>query len=276
MNRLKDCLAALRDAGRKALIPYITAGDPHPGATVGIMHALVAAGADVIEVGVPFSDPMADGPVIQSACERALQHGTSMADVLDMITRFRADDAATPIVIMTYLNPVERIGHDAFAARARAAGVDGILAVDLSADEAPDVLPALTAQQLDPITLVAPTTSEQRMAQVCAHGAGFIYYVSLKGVTGADRIAVDELAGHVDSIRRHSDLPVAVGFGVRTPAIAAAVAEVADGVVVGSALVQEIARHRADETRMLEAVAQTLRSMREAMDAQTVEGEEDA
>lgn len=273
MSRISSRLAAIRAAGRSALIPYITAGDPSPEATVGIMHALVGAGADLIELGVPFSDPMADGPVIQAACERALAHDTSLADVIDMVKRFREADADTPVVLMGYLNPVDRLGFDTFGARAYAAGVDGVLLVDLSAEEAPDVLPQLTAQQLDSICLVAPTTSEQRMDRICAHSSGYIYYVSFKGVTGADRIDVDALAGQVARVRQHTDLPIAVGFGVRTPEIAAAVARVADAVIVGSALVQDIGRLADDRPQMLATVAETLGAMRGAMDESSNTGE---
>lgn len=276
MSRLASRFASLRAANKTALIPYITAGDPHPGATVGIMHALVKAGANVIELGVPFSDPMADGPTIQDACERALAHGTSLRDVLDMVRVFRQQDLDTPVVLMGYLNPIDRIGVKAFAEQARDAGVDGVLPVDLSAEEAPDVLPDLNAAQLDSICLIAPTTSDERMGRICAHTSGFVYYVSFKGVTGADRIDVDALTEQVGRVRHHTDLPVAVGFGVRTPEIAAAVSQVADAVVVGSALVKLIGRHADDESQMLAAVAEELGAMRGAMDTQSIAGENDA
>src|SRR5699024_2210297 len=206
----------------------------------------VAGGAAIIELGVPFSDPMADVPVIQAACERALTHGTSLADVLAMVREFRRSNDDTAVVLMGYLNPIDRFGFEAFGRAARDAGVDGVLAVDLSAEEAPDVLPALTAGELDAISLIAPTTSDERMARICAQSSGFIYYVSLKGVTGADRIEVDALAAQVARIRHHTELPIAVGFGVRTPAIAAAVARAADAVVAGSVLVREIERLAGD------------------------------
>lgn len=276
MSRLANRFAELRAAGTTALVPFITAGDPNPGATVKIMHALVAAGANVIELGVPFSDPMADGPTIQAACERALAHGTSLRDVLAMVREFRQQDTATPVVLMGYLNPIDRMGVSAFAEQARAAGVDGVLPVDLSAEEAPDVLPALTATGLDAICLIAPTTSTERMVRICAHSSGFVYYVSFKGVTGAGGIDVAELTQHVNAVREHTDLPVAVGFGVRTPAIAAAVAQVADAVVVGSALVSVIGERADDEAGMLAAVADKLAAMRAAMDKQTIAGENDA
>lgn len=276
MSRLTSRFASLRAANKTALIPFITAGDPRPGATVSIMHALVEAGADAIELGVPFSDPMADGPTIQEACERALAHGTSLRDVLDMVREFRQQDMDTPVVLMGYLNPIDRIGVKPFAELAYAAGVDGVLPVDLSAEEASEVLPDLNAAQLDSICLIAPTTSDERMARICAHSSGFVYYVSFKGVTGADRMDVDALADQVSRVRRHTDLPVAVGFGVRTPEIAAAVSQIADAVVVGSALVSIIGRLADDESRMLVAVAEELGAMRGAMDTQSIAGENDA
>lgn len=276
MSRLTSRFASLRAANKTALIPFITAGDPRPGATVSIMHTLVEAGADAIELGVPFSDPMADGPTIQQACERALAHGTSLRDVLDMVREFRQQDMDTPVVLMGYLNPIDRIGVKPFAELAYAAGVDGVLPVDLSAEEASEVLPDLNAAQLDSICLIAPTTSDERMARICAHSSGFVYYVSFKGVTGADRMDVDALADQVSRVRRHTDLPVAVGFGVRTPEIAAAVSQIADAVVVGSALVSIIGRLADDEPRMLVAVAEELGAMRGAMDTQSIAGENDA
>lgn len=276
MTRITSRLASVRAAGRSALIPYITAGDPNPEATVDIMHTLVAAGADAIELGVPFSDPMADGPTIQAACERALAHGTSLHDVLDMVRRFRQTNTDTPVVLMGYLNPIDRIGIEAFAEQARAAGVDGVLVVDLSTDEAPEVLPALRAQQLDTVCLIAPTTSDTRMAQISANSSGYVYYVSFKGVTGSDGIDLAALEQQIARVRGRSDLPIAVGFGVRTPEIAAAVSRLADGVIVGSALVREIGRWADEPQHMLTAVSETLGAMRGAMDASSNTGEVDA
>lgn len=276
MSRITSRLAAVRAAGGSALIPYITAGDPYPDATVDIMHALVAAGADAIELGVPFSDPMADGPTIQAACERALAHGTRLADVLAMVRRFRQVDTDTPVVLMGYLNPIDRMGIERFAEQACAAGVDGVLVVDLSTDEAPEVLPLLRAQQLDAVCLIAPTTSDARMAQIGANSSGYVYYVSFKGVTGSDGIDVDALEQQMARVRSQTSLPIAVGFGVRTPEIAAAVARLADGVIVGSALVREIGRWADEPERMLAAVSETLGAMRGAMDASSNTGEVDA
>lgn len=273
MSRLAQRFEQLRGQRRKALIPYITAGDPHPDATVGLLHALVAAGADVLELGVPFSDPMADGPVIQGACERALAHGTSLRRVLEMVREFRETDGDTPIVLMGYLNPIEAMGLDRFAKTASEAGVDGVLIVDLTAEEAPEVTPPLTAAGLDPVRLLAPTTSESRLARICDQASGFLYYVSLKGVTGADSLDVAALDERLAAIRRHGDLPVAVGFGVRTPEIAAAVARVADAVVVGSALVARIAEidgKGGDRVMLEREVPALLADMRRAMDAETM------
>ncbi|CAN0000152.1 unnamed protein product, partial [Chrysoparadoxa australica] len=269
LSRIRTRFEALAAAGRTALIPYITAGDPDADSTVALLHGLVGAGADILELGVPFSDPMADGPVIQAACERALAGGTSLHDVLDMVRAFRRDDADTPIVLMGYLNPLESMGIERFASAAAEAGVDGILAVDLGADEAGDVAPLFTAAGLDTVCLVAPTTIESRLARVAEHASGFLYYVSLKGVTGAASLDVAALDDRLAMIRRHADQPLAVGFGISTPEAAAAVARVADGVVVGSALVGQIGEIGADRDRLCTEVPATLAAMRRAMDEAT-------
>lgn len=268
MSRLTSRFESLREQGRTALIPFITAGDPAPDATAGFMHALVEAGADVIEMGVPFSDPMADGPVIQSACERALAACTSLSRVLDMVAEFRSRDSETPVVLMGYLNPIDRLGLETFAARAKEVGVDGVLIVDVTAEEAPDIIPVLQAAALDPVCLIAPTTSDERIERICAQAGGFIYYVSFKGVTGASSLDVSSLGAHVERIRAKSDLPVAVGFGVSTPENAADVAGVADAVVVGSALVRQIAKYGHDRQATESALRDTLSAMRDAIDAQ--------
>lgn len=267
MSRLQRRFARLRADGRKALIPYVTAGDPAPDITVPLMHELVRAGADVIELGVPFSDPMADGPVIQLACERALAHGTSLSRVLEMVAEFRRQDDDTPVVLMGYLNPVESMGYEAFAARAAAAGVDGVLLVDLIAEEAAATVSVLKGRALEPIFLVSPTTSAARLKRIGALAGGYLYYVSLKGVTGSDRIDVDSLGSRLDDVRRASNLPVAVGFGVRDAQTAARVADVADGVIVGSALVSRVGELRDDRQRLLREVPSVLAAMRQAMDA---------
>lgn len=267
MSRIEQTFARLRTAGRTGLVPYLTAGDPHPRHTVGLMHALAAAGADVIELGVPFSDPMADGPVIQRACERALAHGTSLAQVLKMVGQFRRRDAITPVVLMGYLNPIESMGLDGFARRARAAGVDGVLVVDLAVEESPEFAPALRAQGLDCIFLLAPTSPAARIDAIARAGSGYLYYVSLKGVTGAASLDVRAVRGKLAAIRRQTRLPVAVGFGVRDAATAARLGRVADAVVVGSALVAEIAKNAKRAKVLPKVLGARLRAMRKALDA---------
>jgi len=242
VSRIEARFRALREAGRTALVPYLTAGDPEPAVTVPLMHRLVEAGADLLELGVPFSDPMADGPVIQAACERALAHGVRLRDVLDMVARFRERDADTPVVLMGYLNPVEAMGYAAFAKRAASAGVDGVLTVDLPPEEAGELVAELRPRGLDPVFLAAPTTSEERARRIAEQARGFLYYVSLKGVTGAGHLDVAEVARRLEALRRAVRLPVGVGFGIRDPDSAARVARVADAVVVGSALVERLAR----------------------------------
>ncbi len=272
MSRLAGRFAELKRTRRVALVPYITAGDPDRGATVMLMHALVAAGADVLELGVPFSDPSADGPVIQAACERALKAGTTLADVLGMVREFRAKDAATPVVLMGYLNPVEAMGAEKFAAAAAEAGVDGMLTVDMPPEEAEPLAGLLRARGLDPIFLLAPTTGEARAQRIAETAAGFVYYVSLKGVTGAASLDVAEVRTRLAALRRHTTLPLGVGFGVRDAATAAELARVADAVIVGSAVVSRIAEHRADPARMGEAVGDFIRGLRRAMDAAVSSG----
>jgi tryptophan synthase alpha chain len=252
--------------GRKALIPYITGGDPAPEHTVALMHALVAGGADVIELGMPFSDPMADGPTIQLACERALSAGTTITKLLGLVAEFRRGNATTPVVLMGYLNPIEHRGHAAFAVQAKAAGVDGVLLVDLAVEEAPEVTPAYRAAGLDLIFLIAPTSTPARIAAVAAEASGYLYYVSLKGVTGSAALDVDAVAAKLAEIRRHTTLPVAVGFGIRDAATAAAVARVADGVVVGSALVSEVEQHAATPAVLPALLRDKLAAVRAALD----------
>lgn len=239
-SRIETTLNALRQAGRKALIPYITAGDPHPQYTVSLMQALVKGGADVIELGVPFSDPMADGPTIQRACERALQQGTSLSGVLEMVARFRETDTSTPVVLMGYLNPIETFGPKAFASAARDAGVDGVLVVDLPVEEALEFSGLIRHEGMDSIFLLAPTSSDRRIREVASLASGYLYYVSLKGVTGSDLVDVASIASKIEQIRRYSDLSIAVGFGIRNAETATLVAPVADAIVVGSALVSAI------------------------------------
>jgi tryptophan synthase alpha chain len=266
MSRIESTFRALAETGRKALIPYITAGDPHPQHTVALMHALIAGGADIIELGVPFSDPMADGPTIQLACERALVHGTSLRQVIGMVAEFRKTNAKTPVVLMGYMNPIEVMGIEVFARSAAAAGVDGVLVVDLSVEEAPDELPALRQSGLDVIFLLAPTSSAARIDAAARLAGGYLYYVSLKGVTGARTLDVSSVAEKVAEIRRHTRLPVAVGFGIRDGASAAAVARIADGVVVGSALVSEIEKNGAQPEKLPSLLTAQLGGLRKAMD----------
>ncbi len=243
MSRLGNRFERLRQDGRAALVPYITAADPRPEDTVGLMHAVVEAGADIVELGVAFSDPMADGPVIQAACERALAHGVTLADVLGMAAEFRRRDGDTPVVLMGYSNPIEAMGPRKFVERAVQAGVDGVITVDLPPEEAQadGMLDALEQAGVAPIFLLAPTTSEERIRRICAVARGFLYYVSLKGVTGAGHLDSAAVATHLAVIRRHTSLPLAVGFGIKDAAAAAEIAMVADAVVVGSALVDVIA-----------------------------------
>ncbi len=240
LSRIDATFSALRAAGRTALVPYVTAGDPSPAVTVPLLHALVTAGADVIELGVPFSDPMADGPVIQRASERALAQGVGLSDVLDMVATFRSADPATPLVLMGYANPIEVMGVARFAERARSAGVDGVIAVDYPPEEAGEYVAALTANGLSPIFLLSPTTPEARIIAVGRMARGYVYYVSLKGVTGAAHLDIAEVTGKLAEIRRHVALPVGVGFGIRDAASAQAIAAHADAVVIGSRIIEEI------------------------------------
>jgi tryptophan synthase alpha chain len=238
MSRIKASFDALQAQGRKALIPYVTSGDPFADATVDIMLAMAAAGADVIELGVPFSDPMADGPVIQKAGERALARGIGMPQVLAFVRGFRLKNDITPVVLMGYANPIERYGIDRFVADAKAAGVDGVLVVDYPPEECESFAATLRANAIDPIFLLAPTSTETRMAQVGRIASGYVYYVSLKGVTGAGHLDTAAVATMIPRIKRHVKLPVGVGFGIRDAKTAQAVAAVSDAVVIGTALVQ--------------------------------------
>ena len=267
MSRIAACFATLHNAGRKALIPYITAGDPNPTVTVPLLHALVEVGADIIELGVPFSDPMADGPVIQQACERALVHHVSLRQVLEMVREFRRQNTTTPLVLMGYLNPVEVMGYETFAAAAAQAGVDGVLMVDLPPEEGHALMERLRQQDLDPIFLLAPTTTAARLNKICSTASGFVYYVSLKGVTGAATLDTAAVANKVKEIRHITKLPIGVGFGIRDGATAAAVAAVADAVIVGSALVSRIGALADSPDKIPAEAAALLGEMRRAMDA---------
>lgn len=267
MSRLTATFAALKEARRTALIPFITAGDPNPDATVPALHALVRAGADILEVGVPFSDPMADGPVIQRASERALAHRMSLRRTLDLIAIFREQDQATPVVIMGYLNPIEAMGYGPFVERAAAAGVDGVLTVDLPPEESGDLLPLLLEAGIDPIFLLAPNSTEQRIRKMGELGRGYLYYVALKGVTGAGHLDLADVECKLAEIRRLTHLPLGVGFGVKNAETAAAIGHLADAVVVGSALVSQIEAARGDAAQALHAIAELTGAMRAALDA---------
>lgn len=266
MSRIAACFDRLAREGRKALLPFITAGDPSPEVSLQTMHALVSAGADVIELGMPFSDPMADGPVIQRASERALAGGMDLAGVLDVVRRFRARDATTPVVLMGYLNPMEVYGACAFAAAAAEAGVDGVLTVDLPPEGRSELHDALPRHGLDRIFLVSPTTSDERVRRVCGRASGYLYYVSLKGTTGAAHLNVASVTKDVRRIKAVTDLPVGVGFGIRDARSAAAVAAVADAVVVGTVLVRQMEDLARQPEAIPAGVARILAGMREAMD----------
>jgi len=267
VSRIKACFERLGAAGRTALVPYVTAGDPGPEVTVPLMHAMRGAGADIIELGVPFSDPMADGPVIQRASERALANGVSLHVVLDMVRAFRVDDPDTPVILMGYLNPVEVMGYEAFAEQAREAGVDGVLTVDMPPEEADDFIAVMRAHDLDPVFLLAPTSTADRIDSIAAHASGFIYYVSLKGVTGSHKLDVAEVERKVDEIRAHTSLPVGVGFGIKDAETAAQVAKFSNAVIVGSALVSRIEALAAEPDEMQRDICALLADMRRAMDA---------
>jgi tryptophan synthase alpha chain len=265
MSRIPATFQRLEASGRKALIPYFTAGHPTRELAVPLMHALARGGADVIELGVPFSDPMADGPVIQRSSEHALSLGVGLGDVLDWVSAFRRDDDTTPIVLMGYMNPVERMGAEAFAVRAAAAGVDGVLMVDQPPEEAGEFAPMLRAHGLDPIFLLAPTSTPDRIAQVGRLASGYVYYVSLKGVTGAGNLNVEEVLGALPAIREATRLPVGVGFGIRDGETARAIAERADAVVIGTRLIQEI--DAAGPQHAVEKAGAFIQGIRRAMDA---------
>jgi tryptophan synthase alpha chain len=255
----------LRSQQRAALISYITAGDPQPAATVELMRLMVEAGADAVELGVPFSDPMADGPVIQRASERALTHGVSIGDVLAMVAKFREHQPDVPVILMGYLNPVEVMGYENFANRAADSGVDGVITVDMPPEEAVDLSGALTTQGIDSIYLLAPTTDPDRVRMICERASGFVYYVSLRGVTGAGHIDVAEVEEHVRDIKTQCNLPVGVGFGIDNPQVAADMARFADAVIVGSAVVRRIEQADGDIEQIHQSLSAFIASLREAI-----------
>jgi tryptophan synthase alpha chain len=264
MSRIAATFEALRKQGRKALIPFITAGDPDPKLTVPLMHALAKAGADVIELGVPFSDPMADGPVIQRSSARALKHGVSLRDVLASLTDFRKTDRKTAVVLFGYANPIEALGVERFADAAKAADADGALVVDCPPEEAQPLVQALDARGLDTVFLLSPTTTDDRLRRVAKLGRGYLYYVSLRGVTGATHIDLADVGTRVRHVREFTRLPVGVGFGIRDAQSARAIGAVADAVVIGSALIQEM--EKASRDQVPAQAARFLAPIREALD----------
>jgi tryptophan synthase alpha chain len=264
MSRIAATFAALAKDNRKALIPFITAGDPEPALAVPLMHALAQAGADVIELGVPFSDPMADGPTIQRASERALKHGVSLRNVLEYVAAFRQTDQTTPVVLMGYANPIEAMGYENFADAALASGVDGVLVVDYPPQEAAQFAALLAARNIDAIFLLSPTSTDMRIREVARYARGYVYYVSLRGVTGAANLDVGEVAKKLPEIRAHIKLPIGVGFGIRDAETARKVAQVADAVVIGSRLVQEIESSARD--RVLDNISKLVKDIRGALD----------
>ena len=266
MSRIQACMDGLREAQRKALVPFITAGDPGLETTTAIMHTLVSNGADIIELGIPFSDPMADGPVIQKADERALENGCTIHHVLQMVTEFRRTNDHTPVVLMGYLNPVEAFGYEAFAQSAGEAGVDGMITVDLPPESGGALFEQFERAEIDQVLLIAPTTKDNRIKHICDKASGYLYYVSLKGVTGSADLDVASVAQKLDTIRQFSSLPIMVGFGIKDAVTAAKVGAVADGVVVGSALVSLIETHQTNQPEMMEAIASFTRELRQGLD----------
>jgi tryptophan synthase alpha chain len=265
MSRIAGRFASLKAAGRKALVPYITAGDPLPASTVPLMHGLVEAGSDVLEIGVPFSDPMADGPAIQRASERALKNGVSLIDVLGYVSEFRTKDAKTPVVLMGYANPIEAMGVEKFVVSAKAAGVDGVIVVDYPPEECIPFSAACGKAGIDCIFLLAPTSTDARIREVARAGSGYLYYVSLKGVTGVKTIDTADIAIHLPRLRAASTLPIGVGFGIKDAESACAVAKLADAVIIGTRIVQEI--ENAGPEHAVARVKALLLPIRKALDA---------
>ncbi len=264
MSRIQTAFEKLRLHKRRALIPFITAGDPQPRLTVPLMHALVEAGADIIELGVPFSDPMADGPTIQRASERALKHNVGLRDVLGMVAEFREKNSGTPVVLMGYGNPIEAMGWETFAKRCEEVGVDGVLTVDFPPEESHEAFTHLEKHGIDPIFLLAPTTRDERVARLAKLARGYVYYVSLKGVTGAGHLDLAAIEQKIPQLRKHISLPIGVGFGIRDAQTAHAVSRLCDGVVVGSRIVQEI--ENSSEQQVVANVTRLVKELRLAID----------
>ncbi|MFZ6817673.1 tryptophan synthase subunit alpha [Undibacterium sp. Ji22W] len=264
MSRIQACMAALAASNKKGLIPFITAGDPDPELTLPLMHALVEGGADIIELGVPFSDPMADGPVIQRASERALLKGVGLRDVLEMVKQFRSTNQVTPVVLMGYANPIERMGQEQFIQAASEAGVDGVLVVDYPPEECEYFAENMHKNGMDTIFLLAPTSTDERIAQVGKIATGYVYYVSLKGVTGSGALDLDAVAAMIPRIKRYVNVPVGVGFGIRDGATAKAIASVSDAVVIGSRIIQEL--ENTPREQAVAAVQSFITGIRSALD----------
>jgi len=266
MSRIQGVFANLKAEKRKALIPYVAAGDPNPEITVDLMHAMVDAGADIIELGIPFSDPMADGPVIQRASERALVHAISLPDVLEMVKQFRQSNQNTPIILMGYLNPIEVMGYTNFVQAAKEADIDAVLTVDFPPEESREFVAMMAEQELDPIYLLSPTTTLERMKLICSMASGFVYYVAVKGVTGSSALDTDEVARRFEMIRQVTDLPVGVGFGIKDAVTASAIGQFSDAVIVGSALVKIVEENVGDNALTIKLISELLSSMRKALD----------
>ena len=267
MSRITARLEQLKNQNRTALIPYLTAGDPEPGMTVDLMHTLVAQGADLIELGVPFSDPMADGPVIQKAVERALAHGVSLNQVLQMVSDFRKTDQQTPVLLMGYLNPIEAMGFERFAEKAKQVGLDGVLTVDLPPEESNEVSEVLSRYELDQVFLVSPTTPQSRLNAVAQKGSGFVYYVSLKGVTGSGQLDVASVAKQVGLLKQSVALPVGIGFGIRDAQSAYNMAKIGEAVIIGSALVGLIEKNQTlGKETIKNALIAKVQELRDAID----------
>jgi len=267
LSRIAATFEALKAENKTALVPYIMCGDPDFDTTVKLMHALVESGVNMIELGVPFSDPMADGPVIQAAAERVLERHVSLTDVINVVAKFRENDQQTPVILMGYLNPVEVMGYGVFARTAAAAGVDGALTVDIPPEEGSGYTDILKANGVDPIYLLAPTSDNSRIESIAKVAGGFVYYVSLKGVTGAATLDTDSVAEKLGQIRQHIDLPLGVGFGISDAETAAKVSKEADAVVVGSAIVKRMAEHGNEPEKLIQSVVELTSAMRQAMDA---------
>lgn len=263
MSRITNTFKTLKEKNKKALIPYITAGDPHPDLTVSMMHALVDSGADMIELGIPFSDPMADGPTIQRASERALAHHVGLSHVFNMVKTFREKDTQTPIILMGYANPIEAIGAETFVERAKVSDVDGIITVDYPPEECTQFTKLLKEKNIDSIFLLSPTSELDRVKLIIEQASGFLYYVSLKGVTGAANIDIEQVKSKVSMIRELTDLPIGVGFGVRDAATAKEVAKISDAVVVGSRMIQEIENSNKDN--LIQNISKLMKELREAV-----------